>query len=98
MGAIKVTFTLDRATVARLRQASQRLARPMSRVVREAIHDYHERIGKLGEGERLRLLRVVDEMIARPPSRPQAEVDRELRALRRARRAGGRRSPPEGAR
>ena len=92
MGTVKVTFTLDRATISRLRQASQRLAKPQSQVVREAIHEYHERIGKLTEQERLRMLRVLEEIMARPPSRPQREVEREMRAIRQARRAGGRQS------
>jgi predicted DNA-binding protein len=92
MATAKVTFTLDRATVSRLRQAAERLGRPKSQVVREAIHDYYERMGKLSEQERLRMLRVLDEMMARPPSRTQAEADKELRAIRRSRRAGSRRS------
>ncbi len=95
MATIKVTFTLDRATIARLRQSAERLAKPKSQVVREAIHDYHARIGKLSEQERLRMLRILDRMMARPPSRSQAEVNKELRAIRQARRAGGRRSPAE---
>ena len=90
--AVKVTFTLDRPTIVRLRQAAERLAKPKSQVVREAIQDYYERIGRLSEAERLRMLRLIDEMLARRPSRPQAEVDQELAAIRRARRAGGRRA------
>jgi predicted DNA-binding protein len=94
MAALKVTFTLDRATISRLQQASEQLAKPKSQVVREAIQDYHERMGKLSEQERLRMLRTLDEIMARPPSRPQAEVAQELRAIREARRRGGRRSRP----
>ena len=93
MASVKVTFTLDRATVSRLRQAAERLAKPKSQVIREAVHEYHQRLGKLSEQERLRMLRILDEMMARPPSRPQAEVHKELAAIRRARRTGGRRSP-----
>ncbi len=93
MATTKVTFTLDRPTVSLLRQAAERTAKPKSQVVREAIHDYYERIGKLGGGqERLRLLRTLDEIMARPPSRPQTEVLNELKAIRAARRTGGRRS------
>lgn len=98
MDAVKVTFTLDRRTIIRLQDAAQRLAKPKSQVVREAIQDYQERIGQLRESERLRLLRTVDEIMARPATRPQAEVAKELRALRRARRSGGRRSPGENSR
>src|SRR5712692_3346896 len=98
MATVKVTFTLDRATIARLRQAADRLAKPKSQVVREAIHDYHARIGKLSEQERLRLLKIFDKMMARVPSRPQSEVEAELKAIRQARRAGGRRSLQAGPR
>ncbi len=93
MDAIKVTFTLDRPTIARLRQTAERLAKPKSQVVREAIHDYHERMGKLSERERLGMLKILGEMMARPPTRPQGEVEKELKSIRQARRAGGRRSP-----
>jgi len=92
MASVKVTFTLDPATISCLSQAAERLAKPKSEVVREAIHDYHERIGRLGEAERIRLLRVLDQIMARAPSRSVAEVNRELGELRRARRQGGRRT------
>ena len=49
---------------------------------------YSERMGKLSETERLRMLRVIDAIIAQPPTRDQSEVDRELREIRRARRSG----------
>jgi hypothetical protein len=91
MATVKVTFTLDATTVARLREAAERLAKPKSEVVREAIHDYYERAGKLSERERLHLLQVFDQLVPQIPPRPASEVDRELRALRRARRMGGRR-------
>ncbi|MFQ5742415.1 MAG: ribbon-helix-helix protein, CopG family [Acidobacteriota bacterium] len=92
MATTKVTFTLDEATIARLRQAAERLGKPKSQVVREAIQDYATRIGRLSEGERLRLLRVFDEVVPRIPSRPLARVEEELEAIRRSRRGGGRRS------
>ena len=88
---VKVTFTLDEATVARLRQAAARLARPQSQVVREAIRDYAERAGKLSEDERLRLLRAFDELVPRIRRRPAVAVAAEIRAVRDARRRGGRR-------
>ena len=47
MVRVKVTFTLDHDTVARLRQASERLAKPQSAVVRDAIYDFSERVGRL---------------------------------------------------
>lgn len=49
MASIKVTFTLDHTTVARLQDAATRLSLPKSEVVREAIQEFHERIGHLSE-------------------------------------------------
>lgn len=91
MATVKATFTLDQPTLVRLDDAAERLAKPKSEIVREAIHDFHERIGKLSESERLRMLAVIDEIAKRPPTRPQSEVDAELKEIRRARRQGGRR-------
>lgn len=96
MATVKVTFTLDRATILRLRESAERLAKPQSQVVREAIQEYYERLGKLSEQERLRLLRILEQIMARPPSRPQEEVEREIRTVRQARRTGGRRSLEQG--
>lgn len=94
---VKVTFTLDEATVASLRRSAARLAKPQSQIVREAVGEYAQRIGKLSEQERLRLLRVFDTIMARPPSRPVAEVDAELKAIRAARKHGGRRRRRRGS-
>jgi len=98
MATVKVTFTLDAATVARLQEAAARLALPKSEVVREAILEFHERMGRLSEAERLRLLRTFDEVVPRIPARAVREVDRELRGVRAARRSGGRRSAGKGTR
>jgi metal-responsive CopG/Arc/MetJ family transcriptional regulator len=87
---VKVTFTLDEKTVAKLEDASQRLSKPKSEVVREAVLDYHARLGRLSEKERLRMIRVLEEHLARPADRSQAEVDRELKELRASRRSGWR--------
>jgi len=89
---VKVTFTLDEKTVAKLADASRQLSKPKSEIVREAVLDYHARIGRLSEQERIRMLRVLDEHLGRPPQRSQAEVDRELREIRASRHAGWRRS------
>lgn len=40
------------------------------------------------------MLKVFDKLVPRVPSRPQREVEQELREIRRARRSGGRRSKP----
>ena len=90
---VKLTFTLDEVTVARLKRAAARLVRLQSQIVREAIRDYADRIGKLSEAERLRLLQAFDTLVPRIPARPAAKVDQEMRAIRDARRRGGRRHP-----
>src|SRR5206468_10179315 len=88
---VKVTFTLDEATVERLRQAAARARKPQSQVVREAVKDYADRVGRLSEEERMRLLKVFDTVVPAIPLRPAARVDAELQAIRSARRKGGRR-------
>jgi hypothetical protein len=92
MATTKVTFTLDDETIARLRATAERLAIPQSRVVREAIRDFGDRAGRLSERERRRLLETFDRLVPAIPVRPLRDVERELAELRRARRAGGRRS------
>ncbi len=84
----KVTFTLDDETIQRLQTAAEGLGKPKSEVVREAIADYHERLGRLSEAEKRRMLRVVDEMLPLIPRRPAAGVDREIEQVRAARRSG----------
>lgn len=90
MATVKMTFSLDERTARRLNQTAERLSLAKSEVVREAIAEYAERAGKLSEAERRRLLRAFDEHVEAIPERPEAEVDRELDELRRARRRGGR--------
>ena len=90
MATRKVTFTLDAETVHRIEDAAEILAKPKSQIVREAVADYHSRIGRVSESERQRRLKIFDTMIALIPSRPQREVDAELKEIRRARRSGGR--------
>jgi predicted transcriptional regulator len=89
---VKVTFTLDDDTVRRLRETAQRLRKPQSLVVREAVAEYAAAAGRLSEAERRRKLDAFDRLLPRVPSRPAREVDAELRAIRSARRDGGRRS------
>jgi hypothetical protein len=88
--AAKVTFTLDEAAVTSLEDAAARLAMPKSAVVREAILEFHARIGRLGERERINMLRNFDQLIPQIPERSADTVDRELAELRRSRKAGGR--------
>lgn len=89
---VKMTFTLDEQTVSALEQAATRLSKPRSAVVREAIREYGARAGRLGEEERVRMLRAIDGMLKQPPTRTRGAVERELLEVRRARRRGGRRS------
>ena len=95
MASVKSTFTLDEPTVARLEAGAGQLAKPKSEIVREAIHDYADRIGMLSEKERVRMLRILDEMLPMVPERPIEEVEAELAEIRRARRGGGRRTTVE---
>jgi predicted transcriptional regulator len=94
---IKVTFTLDDETVEQLRRTAARVRKPQSRVVREAINEYAARSDKLSEGERQRLLAVLDRAIRRPPSRRVPDVDVELREIRAARGRWGARQRSRGS-
>src|SRR5262245_4244383 len=91
---VKVTFTLDEATVDQLRRTAARVRKPQSQVVREAIGEDAARADRLRDAERQRMLAALDRAIGRPPSRPAAEVDAELRAIRAARSRWGRRRSP----
>jgi hypothetical protein len=95
MASNKVTFTLDAATIRSLRDAAERLAKPQSAVVRDAIEDFHDRLGKLSEREHTQLLRAFDQLVPKIPRQPLAAVERELAALRKTRRAGGRKTSIE---
>jgi flagellar motor switch protein FliG len=88
---VKVTFTLDEKTVAKLGEAARQLEKPKSQVVREAVNEYHARMGRLSEQEKVRMLRALEEHLARVPERSQADVDRELKELRASRHRGWRR-------
>jgi predicted transcriptional regulator len=90
MASTKVTFTLDEATLQRLEDAATQLVMPKSEVVREAIQEFHDRLGRLSERERLSMLRAFDEFVPRILSRSPADADREIAEIRRARKSGGR--------
>ena len=89
---VKVTFTLDEETIARLNETAERLSKPKSEVVREAIKGYRgtSTSDRLSEAERQRMLRALKEYALLPPTRTSAETDRELRELRASRRRGWR--------
>lgn len=90
----KMTFTLDDEAVRELERASERLGIPKSQVVREAVRVYGEQLGRLSDEERRAKLKAFDDVVPALPDRPREEVERELAAVRRARRVGGRRTPP----
>ena len=89
---VKVTFSLDDATVADLRRTAARLGKPQSLIVREAIAEYAARADRLSERERQHLLGVLGTLEGAPPTRSLGAVTAELRAVRDARQHGGRRS------
>ena len=89
----RATFSLDESTIAEIRRTAARLRKPQSHVVRDAVADYAARTDRLSERERVHLLELVDRLRGARPTRPAAEVDIELKAVRSARRGGGRRRP-----
>jgi len=84
----KLTFSLDEETVRTLRRVAEQKRKPQSLVVREAIVEYAAREDRLSDAERTRRLDVLRELKPHPPTRPQQEVDRELRDLHRSRKIG----------
>ena len=74
---VKVTFTLDDETVATLRRSAERLGKPQSAVVREAIADHAARLGRLSDAERRTMLKAFDAL--EPPK--QAALQADLLAL-----------------
>jgi hypothetical protein len=89
---VKVTFTLDDATVKEIRRTAERLGRPQSQVVREAVAEYAARADQVTERERLHAVTILENLKKTPASRGGSAVDTELRAVRTARRTGGRRA------
>ena len=88
---IRMTFSLDEATVGRIRRTADRLGKAQSHVVREAVADYAARTDRLSERERLRILEVLERVRRANPARSTEEVDAEMQSVRAARRRGGRR-------
>ncbi len=89
---VKVTFTLDDATVAEIRRTAERLGTAQSHVVREPVAEYAAKTDRVSERERLRTVAILENLRKAPASRAAAAVDAELRGIRTARRTGGRRS------
>jgi hypothetical protein len=88
----KLTFSLDEETVRTLRRVSEQKRKAQSLIVREAIAEYGAREDRLPDHERTRRLEVLQALASQPPTSKAADVDRELRDLRRTRRAGWARS------
>jgi transposase-like protein len=82
-----------RYAVRTLDRIARRLGVAKSHVVREALHEYGERVGRLTEREREAKLAIFDRVIPTLPERPREQVERELEQVREARRRGGRRAP-----
>lgn len=87
---VRVTFSLDEATVDQIRRTASRLRKAQSHVVREAVADYAARSDRLSERERLHALNVLGRLREAKPARSAKDVDAELAAVRAARRRGGR--------
>ena len=83
---VKVTYSLDDATVRRIRRTAERLGRPQSQVVREAVAEYDLRTDRLSQAERLRMLDVLERLRSEPVARSRASADAELHEVRRSRR------------
>ena len=83
---VKVTYSLDDATVRRIRRAAERLGKPQSLVVREAVAEYDARTDRLSEAERLRMLDVLDRLRDEPVTRSRESIAAEIREMRRSRR------------
>lgn len=85
---VKVTYSLDDATVRRIRRAAERLGKPQSQVVREAVAEYDARTDRMSEAERLRMLDVLDRWRKEHTPRSPESVEAELREIRESRRDG----------
>ena len=88
---VKVTYSLDDATVGRIRRTAARLGKPQSQVVREAVAEYDARTDRLSEAERLRMLEVLERLRNAPVARSRESVDAQIREIRATRREGWRR-------
>jgi hypothetical protein len=87
----KATFVLDADTLQEIRSLAQRKRKPQSHVVREAIALYARQEDRLTDQERARKLELLDDLLARPRTRPPSDVDAELADIRQNRRTGWRR-------
>jgi hypothetical protein len=89
---VRATFALDEDTIAQIRRTAEKLRKPQSHVVREAVAEYAARADRLSERERLHLLDVIERIGQHKPTRSARAVTAELADVRAARRRGGRQS------
>ena len=89
----RATFSLDEATIAEIKRTAERLKKPQSQIIREAVADFAARADRLSEQERLRVMQLLTTLQRAKPTRSEKDVDRELAEIRAARRGGGRRHP-----
>jgi predicted DNA-binding protein len=85
---VKMTFTLDETTVQVLKRIANRLQKPQSYVLREAICHYEPHAGQLSKAERKRRVELFDQVVGAIPKKPSSAVDRELKDLRLSRKKG----------
>jgi predicted DNA-binding protein len=85
---VKMTFTLDETTVQALKRIANRLQKPQSYVLREAISHYEPHAGQLSKAERKRRVELFDQVVGTIPKKPSSSVDRELKDLRLSRKKG----------
>lgn len=91
----KFTFVFDEQTARTLRATAARLRKSQSLVVREAVAEYAAHAGRLTDSERRRMLTTIDSLQRQPSSRSAGAVRAEIRAVRKARRQGGRQRSAE---
>jgi predicted transcriptional regulator len=84
---VKMTFTLDDDTVARLKRAAVRHNKPQSWVVREAVAEYAAKSDMLTPEEKTRMLAALERFRKTPITGTQADADREIAEIRASRRA-----------
>jgi hypothetical protein len=97
MAMEKITVTLDAATVAMINDAAARLSLPKSRIVRDAVREFHGSIDELSRAEKKEMLDALSLYLPQIATRSRAATERELREIRESRRRGGRRSPSKPA-
>lgn len=92
---VKVTFTLDEATVATLKRTAARHRKPQSWVVREAVAEYGAKEARLTPDEKARMLAALERFRDLPITGTRADVDREIAEIRRSRRLSSLRRTPK---